>query len=37
MLCGINQKTGRCMQVNNKNDTSLFCEENIFDFCLPFD
>ena len=28
MLCGVNQKTGRCMQVNNKNDTSLFCEEN---------
>ena len=28
MLCGINQKTGRCMQVKNKNDTSLFCEEN---------
>ena len=28
MFCGINQKTGRCMQVKNKNDTSLFCEEN---------
>ena len=28
MLCGINQKTGRCMQVNNKNNISLFCEEN---------
>ena len=28
MLCGINQRTGRCMQVKNKNDTSLFCEEN---------
>ena len=26
MLCGINQKTGRCMQVNNKKDSSLFLE-----------
>ena len=28
MLCGINQNTGRCMQVKNKEDISLFCEEN---------
>ena len=28
MLCGINQKTGRCMKVNDKKDISVFCEEN---------
>lgn len=28
MLCGINQKTGRCMKVENKKDSSIFCEMN---------
>ena len=28
MLCGINKKTGRCMKVENKKDSSIFCEVN---------
>ena len=28
MLCGVNNKTGRCMQVHSKNDISDNCEIN---------